>query len=219
MRTGILAGPWVVVSDEMVHGVARAVNPVTRDTFGCVTRATHEPAPWLLLTYRLPAEPSRHRVAVWRELRKVGAISLQQATWALPSRREFLEAVRRALALVERAGGEAFLFDASASDETTEARLEDLFREAREQEWAEFLAECGKFEQEIDKEIRTAKLTPAELDEEEQSLDRLRRWFREIRARDVFAAPSQEAAERRLKECSEALEGFAERVYQAGAAP
>ncbi|HMC37410.1 MAG TPA: chromate resistance protein ChrB, partial [Actinomycetota bacterium] len=25
---------------------------------------------WLLITYRIPAEPSRHRVAVWRELRR-----------------------------------------------------------------------------------------------------------------------------------------------------
>jgi hypothetical protein len=25
---------------------------------------------WILLTYRLSSEPSRHRVAVWRELRK-----------------------------------------------------------------------------------------------------------------------------------------------------
>ena len=28
-----------------------------------------------MITYRLPAEPSRHRVAVWRELRRLGAVS------------------------------------------------------------------------------------------------------------------------------------------------
>jgi hypothetical protein len=33
-------------------------------------------------------------------------------------------------------------------------------------------------------------LTLAELDEDEQSLDRLRRWYRTIRARDLFGAPS-----------------------------
>ena len=55
----------------------------------------------------------------------------------------------------------------------------------------------------------------AELDEEEQSLDRLRRWYRAIRSRDLFGAPSAPLAERRLKECAEALEGFAEQVYQA----
>jgi len=53
----------------------------------------------------------------------------------------------------------------------------------------------------------------------EQSLDRLRRWYRTIRARDLFGAPSAPVAERRLKECAEALEDFAERVYQARERP
>jgi len=155
-------------------------------------------------------------VAVWRELRKVGAISLQQATWVLPARREFTEAVTRAVALVERGGGEALVLDVAGRDEATTARLEQMFTEAREAEWTEFLSECGKFEAEIEKEIRTAKFTSAELDEEEQNLDRLRRWFRELRARDLFVAPSQEHSERRLKACVEVLEDFAERVYQEG---
>ncbi|MGI8415812.1 MAG: Chromate resistance protein ChrB, partial [Nakamurella sp.] len=36
------------------------------------------------MVVRVPAEPSRHRVAVWRELRRIGALSLGQATWAVP---------------------------------------------------------------------------------------------------------------------------------------
>jgi hypothetical protein len=43
-------------------------------------------------------------------------------------------------------------------------------------------------------------LTLAELDEEEQSLERLRRWSRAIRARDLFGAPGAANAERRLKQ-------------------
>jgi hypothetical protein len=31
---------------------------------------------WIVLLVRLAAEPSRHRVAVWRELRRAGAVSL-----------------------------------------------------------------------------------------------------------------------------------------------
>ncbi|MFD0489375.1 Chromate resistance protein ChrB [Saccharopolyspora erythraea] len=39
-----------------------------------------------MLVIRLPAEPSRHRVAVWRELRKAGALLLGHGTWAIPGR-------------------------------------------------------------------------------------------------------------------------------------
>lgn len=171
---------------------------------------------WILITYRLPAEPSRHRVAVWRELRKTGAVSLQQATWAVPDRPHLAEGIQRAAELVGRADGEVMVFSAAPRDDAGAARLEELYTEAREAEWTEFLSECDKFEREIDREISKRKFTGAELDEEEHSLDRMRRWFREIRARDVFHAPSAEPAERRLKECAEALEGFADRVYEEG---
>jgi len=33
---------------------------------------------WRVITYRLPPEPSRHRVAVWRELRRLGAVTLAE---------------------------------------------------------------------------------------------------------------------------------------------
>jgi hypothetical protein len=171
---------------------------------------------WLIVTYRLPAEPSRHRVAVWRELRKVGAVSLQQATWALPVRGDFLGAIERVLELVDQAEGEAYAFTAVPKGDDMAARIERLFTTERESEWGEFLSDCGKFEAEIANEIRIGKFTAAELDEEEQSLDRLRRWFRDIRRRDVFVAPSQQEAELRLKACDEALEEFAQRVYAHG---
>jgi hypothetical protein len=146
----------------------------------------------------------------------VGALSLQQATWALPDRDDFLDAVTRAISLIERAGGEAIVFDAEPRGPEIEGRLQRLFTSEREEEWREFLGECAKFEREIDEEIEKQKFTPAELDEEEQNLDRLRRWFRELRGRDVFVAVSQKQAEAQLKHCSEILDGFAERVYEYG---
>jgi DNA-binding transcriptional regulator PaaX len=170
---------------------------------------------WTLLVVRLPAEPSRHRVAVWRELRRVGALSLGQGVWAVPATPAFTQGLDRAVKLAERGDGEVVLLNATGRDEAQAARLEGLFTAAREAEWAEFLADCGKYEAELDKEIRTAKFTLAELDEEEQSLERLRRWYRELKVRDLFGAPSAPAAEQRLKHCAERLEDYAERVYRA----
>jgi 2-hydroxychromene-2-carboxylate isomerase len=94
-------------------------------------------------------------------------------------------------------------------------RLTELFTEEREAEWAEFLDDCAKFEAEIDKEFATGKFTQAELEEEEQSMDRLRRWHRELRSRDVFGAPSAAKADERLKHCGERLERFTEQVFAA----
>ena len=171
--------------------------------------------PWTILLVRLPVEPTRHRVAVWRELRRAGALSLGQGVWALPSTPAFGEAVERALKLTERGEGEVVVLDATGRDETQAAQLEAQFTAAREAEWAEFIDDCGKYDSELDNEIATRRFTLAELDEEEQSLERLRRWYRELKLRDVFGAPSASEADRRLKDCTEKLEAFADLVYGA----
>jgi len=171
---------------------------------------------WRVITYRLPAEPSRHRVAVWRELRRLGAVALQQGTWALPDGEGFDTRFAQVVDSIRAAGGQPVVLAVADSEDGV---LEELFTGQREAEWAEFLSDCGKYETELAGEIAKGKLTLAELDEEEQSLDRLRRWYRAIRARDLFGAPSAEAAEQRLKDCAEALDDFAERVYQARERP
>jgi hypothetical protein len=173
---------------------------------------------WRILTYRLEAEGSRHRVGIWRELRKVGAVSLQNGTWAIPPGSHFDPAVERAMSLIERAEGQALIFEVTPTEASAGA-LGALHVGDREEEWGEFVADCVKYVAEIASEIAKEKFTLTELDEEEQSLDRLRRWYREIRSRDVFGAPSQELAERRLKECAGVLDDFADRVYEARQRP
>jgi hypothetical protein len=180
-----------------------------------VTTGRNEGAGWTVLAVRLPAEPSRHRVAVWRELRRVGALSLGQGVWALPVTPAFEQGLEHAVALIERGGGDALLLEACGRDQAQAERLEALFTASRQEEWAEFIAECGKYEAEIEREFAQEKFTLAELDEEEQSLDRLRRWYRDLKLRDLFGAPSASDAESRLKRCQTRLDDFAERVYAA----
>jgi Protein ChrB, N-terminal len=170
--------------------------------------------PWRVIIYRLPVEPSRHRVAIWRQLRHLGAVPLQQGTWAVPSGEGFDTGFAQVIEAIKTAGAQPVLLAVSDED-GADAQLETLFTQQREEEWAEFLSDCAKYETELAGEVTIGKLTLAELDEEEQSLERLRRWYRAIRAKDLFGAPSAPLAERRLKECAEALDRFAEQVYQA----
>ena len=168
---------------------------------------------WTVLAVRVPAEPSRHRVAVWRELRRAGALLLGQGVWALPDTLAFAEALERTLKLVERGDGEVLLLTARGRDPLQAARLEAQFTAARQEEWLEFISECAKYESELDREFAQEKFTPAELDEEEQSLDRLRRWHRELKLRDLFGAPSNREADQRLRESQARLGAFSEQVY------
>lgn len=170
---------------------------------------------WSVLVVRVPAEPTRHRVAVWRELRRAGAVLLGQGVWVVPDAPVFADGIARTVALAQRGDGEVTVLTAAGRDDPDAVRLEALFTAERDEEWTEFLADCAKFDAEIDKEIRIGKFTLAELEEEEHSLERLRRWHRELTARDVFGAPTAAEADQQLKHCAERLADYTERVFAA----
>jgi hypothetical protein len=133
----------------------------------------------------------------------------------VPDAPVFAEGIARAVELAGRGDGEVVLLTAAGRAEPDAARLAELFTVERAEEWTEFIADCAKFDAEIDKEIRIGKFTMAELEEEEQSLERLRRWHRELAARDVFGASNADEAGQQLKHCNERLADYTERVFTA----
>ena len=114
------------------------------------------------LVARVPAEPSRHRVAVWRELRRLGAVAIGQSVWVLPDHPVATSGLGRIAELVARGGGELTLLDAAGRDQASRDRLERVYVQARADEWTEFRAECARYLAELDKEIGKGKLTVAD---------------------------------------------------------
>ncbi len=168
---------------------------------------------WIVVLARLPAEPARHRMALWRELRRSGAIALGQGVWAVPDLPAVRPLLERVSGLVDTAGGTLLRLAAKGYADEDVARLEQSYATARKEEWAEFAADCGKYLAELDKEERLGKYTLAELEEEEQSLDRLRRWYRELRSRDLLGVPATTDSATMLKQCEERFEAYADHVY------
>jgi hypothetical protein len=127
---------------------------------------------WLVLIPRVPSEPSRHRVAVWRELRRAGAVQLGQGTWALPDGVDAGAVVDRIAALAEQGSGEVLVLAVDGRTDTDRERLRALFDEARRAEWDEFGAECDKALAELRREIEQRKFTLAALVDEQQNEER-----------------------------------------------
>ncbi|NRG42644.1 chromate resistance protein ChrB [Rathayibacter sp. VKM Ac-2804] len=168
---------------------------------------------WLLLVPRIPAQPSRHRVAVWRELRRLGAVPAAAGMWAVPDLPAFSEGLTSIRELAARGDGGLTVFRATGHSDGDANDLRDVFTSARVDEWNEFVADCGKFDAEIDREFAKEKFTFGELEEEEQSLDRLRRWHRDLLRRDAFGQPEAQQATGRLTASTEKLATYSERVY------
>ena len=84
---------------------------------------------WLLLTYKIPSEPSARRVYIWRKLKRIGALLHLEAGWVLPSNPRTQEQLQWLSAEIIEMGGEATLWEASlvlgVADETLKQKFID----------------------------------------------------------------------------------------------
>ncbi len=170
-----------------------------------------DPAGWLLLVYRIPSEPTRLRATVWRRLKSLGAVYVQNSAAALPATDGAERALRRLRREILEMNGSAVLLSCSAL--AGEQDMVALFQAARDDEYDEILDKCHDFHAGLDKEYAANHFTYGELEENEVELVKLKNWYAKVAARDVFGAPKRAAAVKALDACEQALERYAARVY------
>ena len=166
---------------------------------------------WLLLVYRVPSEPSRLRAAVWRKLKGLGAIYLQNSAAALPASVGAERALRKLRSQILEMEGTAALMSCTVL--AGEADVRAAFEAARNDEYEEIVDRCDDFLVQVKKEYLADHFTFAELEENEVDLVKLRNWFARIRQRDAFGAAGLPPAEKALDGCQQALDDYAARVY------
>lgn len=156
------------------------------------------------------------RVAVWRELRRIGALPLQQAVVALPEEGGMSDKLDAIGERVRNQGGIVYRFPLQGLCAEDDARLKDEWNALRTQEYEEIVEECEtKFEREVEFEIFRNNLTAAEAEEIEADLEKIKAWFERVYARDVFAVPERERASAAIAKCERLLDDFVQRVYDA----
>jgi hypothetical protein len=99
---------------------------------------------WLLLTYKVPRDPTASRVAVWRKLKQLGAVALQDAVWVLPAAPPTREQFQWLAAEIEELGGEATLWESRLQAAGMDGRMIARFTEPVEEEYREILRELKK---------------------------------------------------------------------------
>src|SRR5512143_2479299 len=115
--------------------------PGRKDILCNVTSVTlHCPmATWLLLHYTLSAKPSARRVYIWRKLKALGAILLQNAIWVLPETAHTAEHFRWLLTEIQEMRGEASLWRSTLVLGMPESELIQLFKDQVDREYAALL--------------------------------------------------------------------------------
>jgi hypothetical protein len=166
---------------------------------------------WLLLVYRVPSEPTRLRSTVWRRLKSLGAIYLQNSAAALPASVAAERALRKLRSEILDMSGTAALLSCTVLAGEQEVRAQ--FQAARDDEYEEIVDKCEDFLAQVQKEYVARHFTYAELEENEVDLVKLRNWLARVSERDAFGAAGRDAAEQALARCEKSLEEYAARVY------
>jgi hypothetical protein len=82
---------------------------------------------WLLMTYRIPREPSAARVYVWRKMKQLGAVAVQDAVWVLPATTRTQEQFQWLATEISELGGEATYWLADIVSEGGDPPLRQQF--------------------------------------------------------------------------------------------
>lgn len=146
-------------------------------------------ADWVLLSYRLPREPSTPRIALWRRLRGLGVAKLGDGLVALPLDSRTREQFEWIAEEVEQGGGEASIWIGRAGSRQQERTLVATMREAVSGEYRELIALAA-----------VAEAAPSK-----RALGKLRRHLRKVKRRDYFPPPERERAEVAVEAVAAAL--------------
>lgn len=148
---------------------------------------------WVLLAYRLPREPSTPRIALWRRLRRLGAVQLLDGLVALPLDSRTREQLEWIADEVGEVGGEATIWIGELASAAQELELADRMRESAANEYRGVIAESDGLAAEPPGRRR-------------RSLSRLRRELRRIRTRDYFPPQERERAQQAVERLAVTLE-------------
>jgi hypothetical protein len=168
---------------------------------------------WLLISYSLPPEPSRLRVAAWRRMRKLGAVHVNEGFWFLPQTPALRSVLDNIAADVRGQGGTAWVLASQASD-FEGADLARLYNDARAVDYAELTRHYERFLAHIEGDTENGNFGFAAVEELEQDLEKRARLLREIQERDVLHSDSGPEAVAGLQRCREALERFTEEAFK-----
>jgi DNA-binding transcriptional regulator PaaX len=99
---------------------------------------------WILLHYTLPSNPSARRVYVWRKLKRLGAILLNESIWVLPDTPRTMEQFQWVTAEIQEMKGDAYLWRSNLFFDVHEDSLTNQFMEQVDSSYKELLKKVNK---------------------------------------------------------------------------
>jgi hypothetical protein len=143
---------------------------------------------WLVLTWRLPANLSTPRVATWRSLQRLGAVTLTPGAVIVPYSEHLLEQLEWIAEDIVQRGGDAYVLPVTELPEADERDIERRMRAARSEEFTQLREAAEDL-------ARRPRAKP----DYERKLAVLERGLARAVERDHFRSGRRTAAERAIR--------------------
>lgn len=169
---------------------------------------------WLLLSYRVPAQPSALRVATWRALKQAGAVLLGPGLYALPDGLEHQALLTEITSRIAAGGGTAITLAANGLTEDDERALAMKFEGARHDDYRQVIKSARKFIAHVDQEDRSHDYRFAEVESLEEELNKVRRQLALVRDRDTLRMPLGDEATESVTAAEARLQQYLDHAYQ-----
>jgi DNA-binding transcriptional regulator PaaX len=147
------------------------------------------PGNWVLLSYRMPREPSTPRITIWRKLKRLGVAQLSDGLIALPADARTREHVDWIAEEIVESGGSATVWLAQPATATQERDLAAAMAAARRAEYQAVIEQASAASVSAAERLRTVR--------------RLRDELRRIQRRDYFPPPERDTARRAVESLAE----------------
>ncbi len=163
----------------------------------------------------MPAKPTAARVAVWRQLKKSGAIYLQQSVCVFPDNRDLRKDLEPTLERITNGKGEYHLLPLRSLDDAEEEKLIQQFQQQTSNHYQEIIENCEvNFTKEIEFETFRKNFTYEEAEEIRAEFEKIGAWYERVLRRDWFGAPNQSNAKAWIDRCEAMLEEFEAKVFE-----
>jgi hypothetical protein len=101
---------------------------------------------WLHLIYKIPRNPSKIRVYVWRKLKKIGAVLLHDSIWCLPYNSKTKEQFQWLATEIQELGGEATVWDSRLVLGMQDEMIINVFLAQADKEYSDILDQLSSEE-------------------------------------------------------------------------
>lgn len=169
---------------------------------------------FLVFTYKVPSSPSKNRVYIWRTIKNLGAIYMQQGVALFPFKDDILLELQKLDELAKSSKGKSSISELSFLNKDDEDNSILEFQHQSSKEYLEFDRNCKSLIYELDRESDENSFNFYELEESEATLEKLEVWLNKIAKRDYFNCGKFSSSSLLLNKAKERVELYSREVYK-----